>query len=146
MNAKLVGLLAVLLMAFLIAGCAGETTTPPEVTPPGDSPAAGTSPAAPADSTPGVTDLDDGRIQAEGWLAWIELEGGFYAIVDAPPSDTEGVKSTSGVVMVIGNGNEFTSELESLAGGYVVATGERFEGASIRMAGPEMTLEEIERR
>lgn len=130
-------------LVLALVGCqAAEQGTSGEI-PPATDPAAGTSPAPPSGSTPGITELDDGRISVEGWLAYVDLEGGFYAIQDGPPSDTPGVEVDVTTVMVIANSPDFGSELESMSGAYVTVIGKALDGASVRMAGPEMLLESI---
>ena len=45
---------------------------------------------------------------------------------------------------VIANGDEFEQQLESLKGQQVRVIGTRFDGVSIRMAGPEIVAEKVE--
>lgn len=136
----------VLCIGLLVGLTACATAEPePAATPPaGSDPAAGTSLAAPEGAVPGVTELDDGTIEAEGWLAYVDIEGGFYALQDGPASDTPDVVVDVGTVVVIANSADLTVELEGLRGAYVRATGEMLDGASIRMAGPEMRVNSIE--
>ena len=132
-----------LALIFSLAAC-GQSEEPPQSGTDGDNPAAGITLAPPEGAEPGVTELGDDRISVQGWLAYVDLEGGFYAIQDGPPSDTPEVEVQNDNVMVIGDPGTFSDELESLLGVYVIATGERLDGASIRMAGPEMSLDSIE--
>ena len=136
---RLVALISRVLLVLALVGCAQQATTPdvaqPEPTPapaPGDA-AGGTRPA------PGVYELDERQIQAVGTLAYSDLEGGFWLITGG----TEAEGNLGETVIVIANGEEFAEQLKALEGALVAATGERFEGASIRMAGPEMTLRSI---
>lgn len=97
---------------------------------------------APADGSAGLRlanglyDLEDGTVQAIGVLEYVDLEGGFYAITGSPEGD--------GNIAVIANGDEFATELEALEGATVSVIGTRADGASIRMAGPEIVAESIE--
>jgi hypothetical protein len=76
---------------------------------------------------------------AIGTLEWVDLEGGFWAIIDGSQSDTAG-----GTVVVIADPTGFESELDALRGRAVSVIGTRFDGASIRMAGPEIEITSIE--
>ncbi|MBS3957580.1 MAG: hypothetical protein KGZ40_08685 [Clostridiales bacterium] len=86
---------------------------------------------------PGLYDLEGGTVQAIGTLTWVDLEGGFWAVVD-----TTGAEDTN--VAVIANADEVANVLAPLEGRQVSVVGERFEGMSIRMAGPEVIAETIE--
>ncbi|MDF1542380.1 MAG: hypothetical protein RQ731_03600 [Anaerosomatales bacterium] len=88
---------------------------------------------------PGLYDLADGSVQAIGTLEWVDLEGGFWALTDGTSAGDEG-----GNVAVIANGDELQATLEPLEGLQVSVIGERFDGASIRMAGPEIVAETVE--
>lgn len=88
---------------------------------------------------PGLYDIDGGKVQALGTLEWKDLEGGFWAIVGG--TESEGNLGT--VVAVIANGPDFADQLEGLEGRTVIATGTRLDGASIRMAGPEIEIDSI---
>ena len=123
-------LLLIMVLALALAACAAEPSadsgdaTPPE----GD--------AAGLRLANGLYDQPDGTVLALGTLEWVDLEGGFYAITGNPEGE--------GNIAVIANADEFTSELEALVGKTVQVTGTRFEGASIRMAGPEIVITSIE--
>ncbi len=143
MRIVVVGMLIAGLVLGLV-GCSSPERPSLDETPPAGDPASGTTPAPPSGSTPGITQLEGDRITAEGWLAYIDLEGGFYAIQDGPPSDTPEVTVDVATVIVIANSVDFSAELEQLTGSYVIATGTLLDGVSIRMAGPEMMLESIE--
>lgn len=98
------------------------------------------SPATSSRLAPGLYDLEDGTSQALGTLAWSDLEGGFWFIADGTKAEGD----AGATVAVISNGASFQSQLEPLKGKSVVAIGTRLEGASIRMAGPELEIESIE--
>ena len=111
-----------ILLALTLGACAAETPVTDEgAAPPAD------------DSTGlrlanGLYDQEDGTVLALGTLEWIDLEGGFYAITGSPEGD--------GNIAVIANASDFTDELEALLGKTVSVTGTRFDGVSVRMAGP----------
>jgi hypothetical protein len=107
------------------------------VTPP---PVEGENPAAGSRLAPGLYDLEDGRAQALGTLGYSELEGGFWSIIGG----TQAEGSEGGIVAVIANGAELESQLTPLKGKTVIVTGTRLNGASIRMAGPEIDVTQIE--
>lgn len=77
-------------------------------------------------------------MQALGRLARIDLEGGFWAIVEGA-----GEQQGTRIVAVITNPDAWERELAVLEGSVVIAVGRRFEGMSIRMAGPEIVVESI---
>ena len=84
----------------------------------------------------GWYDQGDGTVLALGTLEWVDLEGGFYALTGSPEGD--------GNIAVIANADEFASELEALVGKTVQVTGTPFDGASVRMAGPEIVITSVE--
>ncbi|MHB1135586.1 MAG: hypothetical protein ACYCXR_09165 [Coriobacteriia bacterium] len=130
MNTKMIALVLALLLGLALVGCSAET---PDAEAPGD--AAGDA-AGGLRLANGLYDQEDGSVIALGVLEWIDLEGGFYALTGSPEGD--------GNIAVIANADEFTDELEGLTGKTVQVTGTRLDGASIRMAGPEITIESIE--
>lgn len=138
---------AVLVAAALFVGCGqanDEGTTSTGAPGEGDGTqttgAEGPSSATPA--PPGLYDVEGGRTQALGVLAFRDLEGGFWAVVDA----FEGQPSEEAkVVAVIANAEALGVDLESLDGKYVAAEGKLLDGASIRMAGPELEADSLER-
>jgi len=125
MYTKIIALVLALMLGAALVGCAAAET--PDVEAPGDA-------AGGLRLANGLYDQDDGSVIALGVLEWVDLEGGFYAITGAP--EGEGA--------VIANADEFADEFESLLGKTVQVTGTRFDGMSIRMAGPEVTIESIE--
>lgn len=124
----------ILVIALALTACAKSPEEPDVVTPPADGGAASGSRLA-----PGLYDIEGGKIQAVGTLEWKDLEGGFWAIVGG--TESEGNLGT--VVAVIANGADFADQLEGLEGRTVMATGTRLDGASIRMAGPEIEIDNI---
>jgi hypothetical protein len=115
-----------------LAGCgAGAADKPP-------SPSASSTPGgAPAGSTklaPGLYDLEDGTVQAVGTVEYRDLEGGFWAVIGG----TEAEGDVGKVVAVIANGGEYAQQLKGLEGLSAIIDGTRLDGASTRMAGPEI--------
>lgn len=121
-----------LLLAFALVGCAAEPETPDSSLPPVDNSTSGMRLAN------GLYDLEDGSRQAVGTLAYIDLEGGFWAITGALGAEPDAV------TVVIANGADLESELKPLEGKTVFAVGTKAEGVSTRMAGPEMNVDRIE--
>lgn len=89
---------------------------------------------------PGLYELEDGSVQAVGTLEWSDLEGGFWVITGG----TQAEGNVGETVAVIANADEFSDELDALKNRQVVASGTKLEGASIRMAGPEIEVESIQ--
>jgi len=123
---------AALTLAVALGACssggAGEAASPLPSGSPSQAPPAGTRLA------PGLYDLADGTVQAVGTAEYRDLEGGFWAVVGG----TEATGDVGTVVAVLANGDEFAGQLEQLRGLPVIVEGTRLEGASIRMAGPEI--------
>lgn len=83
----------------------------------------------------GVHEREDGTVVALGVLEWIDLEGGFYALTGAP--------GDGGTIAVVANPQDIITELEAFVGSPVELQGTLVEGASIRMAGPEIAVDSI---
>jgi len=118
-------------LAFVLVGCATAPEPQPEPQP---EPVGQESPAAGMRLAPGLYDLADGTVQAIGTLERSDLEGGFWAVVGG----TEAEGDVGKVVAVIANGDALAEQLTALEGRTVDVLGTRVEGASIRMAGPEI--------
>lgn len=130
----LIAMLA-LAMVFTLAACA-EDAEPDEGTgDPGDDGMMSGDDISGMRLANGLYDQADGTVLAIGTLEWIELEGGFYAVT--------GAVDGGGNVAVIANADEFADELEALLGKTVEVIGVRYDGASIRMAGPEVVIDTI---
>ncbi|MBC7266621.1 MAG: hypothetical protein QMD76_00975 [Anaerosomatales bacterium] len=129
---------AALIIVAGVAGCARSPEPEGESGAGSSKPPTATPPPAPSPREPGLVELPDGRVQALGRLARVDLEGGFWAIVEGA-GEQQGMR----IVAVIANPDAWERELEALEGVVVIATGRRFEGMSIRMAGPEIVVESI---
>jgi hypothetical protein len=133
-----VGAIIVALSAAL-TGCGTGTTAEP-LSP--ASSASGTPSAGPAGGmkiAPGLYDLEDGTVQAVGTVEYRDLEGGFWAVIGG----TEAEGDVGKVVAVIANGGEYAQQLKGLEGLSVIVYGARLDGASTRMAGPEIRATKI---
>lgn len=130
--------LAVLAAAATLAlaacgGPAGQDAASPSPSGSAAAPAGGA--AAGTKLAPGLYDLDDGTVQAVGTVEHRDLEGGFWAVIGGTQAEgTEGE-----IVAVITNGDDFAGQFEDGEGLSFVIAGERTDGASTRMAGPEIT-------
>ncbi len=121
-------------LALVLVGCAPPDGPPTEV-PNGNADV----PDDAARLAPGLYELEGDTMQAIGMLAWVDLEGGFWAVVD-PAAEVDEAAN----IAVIANGDELHDVLAPLEGRAVSIVGERFDGVSIRMAGPEIVAEVIE--
>jgi hypothetical protein len=130
MKTRIPLLLLAIVLALTVAACAGAPAADEGTAPPAEGPTTGLRLAN------GLYDQDDGTVLALGALERFDLEGGFYAITGSPEGE--------GNIAVIANADEFEGELRALLGKTVSVTGTRFEGASIRMAGPEIVITSIE--
>jgi hypothetical protein len=97
-------------------------------------------PPASAQFVPGLYDLPDGSVQALGTLEYRDVEGGTWVIVGGSNLTGDAGKT----VAVIANAAELGPKLEALKGVQVIASGTRIDGASIRMAGPEIKVAAID--
>jgi len=124
-------------LSAALTGCGAdatdETPAPPASSGPGGAPAGGTKMA------PGLYDLEDGTAQAVGTVEYRDLEGGFWAVIGG----TEAEGDVGKVVAVIVNGDDYAAQFKELEGLSVIVTGTRLEGASTRMAGPEITATRV---
>jgi hypothetical protein len=114
--------------ALLMAGCAADTGQP-EAEP---------VPLVSLDP-PGIYQAGDGQVRAVGIFDRVELEGGFWAVLGVADTDS----AESQVVAVIPNAEELDLDLASFRGRYVEVAGTLLDGASIRMAGPEIEASSV---
>jgi hypothetical protein len=132
--------LIVLLVAGSLAACSPRTPVGIPATP---SPSTGR-PTGGSDATqiaPGLYDLADGSVEAVGTLEYRDLEGGAWVIVGG----VESGGTLGKTLAVIANAANLGSQLGALKGAQVVAKGKRLDGASIRMAGPEISVTSIKK-
>jgi hypothetical protein len=137
MRARIAVLSVCSLVALVLCGCAPPpvTSTPaPAPPPPGSTAKTGALKA-------GVTELGDGRVVANGWVAYEDLEGGFWAVMDIAPSTSSVVQPK--IVAVLLPGKVTLEELKNVEGTFVGAEGVLQTGASIRMAGPEVVVDAL---
>jgi len=141
MSARITRFTLATLLALALAGCAAapEDTTGLEPEPvPQESPAGGA--ASGSRLAAGLYDMDDGSVQAVGTLAYSDLEGGFWAVMGGSRAED----NTDVVLAVIANGGAMTEQLAQLEGRTVLVLGRRLDGASVRMAGPEIEATSVE--
>jgi len=135
-----VGAVFVLILAgFLIlvlvgCGSSGPKEPPTSTTPPNPGPRTGTL------ARPGLYAVEGGRSHALGVLEYRDLEGGFWAVVDAMPGQST---DTAQLIAVLVGADKLGIDLEALKGHYVSADGTLAGGASSRMAGPELTVDTL---
>jgi len=115
-----------------LGGCGAAATDEPPV--PSASSTPGGAPTGGMKIAPGLYDLDDGTAQAVGTVEYRDLEGGFWAVIGG--TKTEG--DVGKIVAVIANGDDCAQQFKELEGLSVIVTGAKLEGASTRMAGPEI--------
>ncbi len=89
---------------------------------------------------PGLYDLGAGRTQAFGVLVHRDLEGGFWAVVDAQLGEPN---DEAPVIAVLVGAEDLGVDLVALEGGFVLAEGTLSEGPSTRMAGPELVVDSV---
>ena len=129
------GLIATLPAALAARGAGAQDAAPA----PSASSAPGGSAAGGTKMAPGLFDLEDGTTQAVGTVEYRDLEGGFWAVIGG----TEAEGDVGKVVAVIANGDDYAQQLKELEGLSVIVMGTRLEGASTRMAGPEITATSV---
>lgn len=97
-------------------------------------------PASPV--KPAYTPGSAGSASAVGYLSHSGLEGGFWAVYDAPLSPSSAVQPRILAVLLSGSVDE--PAVAALNGRYIRASGRIAAGASIRMAGPEILVDGID--
>jgi hypothetical protein len=90
--------------------------------------------------TPGITELGSGRVVASGWVDYVDLETGFWAVMSASPTQSA---IQPGVIAVLLPGEITAADLENVKGTFVGAEGVLQSGTSIRMAGPEVLVDAL---
>lgn len=133
-------------LCALVVACASctrqATPQPPRGGPvppfaPPSAPAPGASGAA-----PGLTRPASGPAVAYGWVMRVDLEGGFWALVDRETGASESDPPKVIVVLLPGMATE--ADIARLDGSFARASGTVRDGVSIRMSGPEMKVDSIE--
>lgn len=140
MISRIVLALTAAALASSLAACAAAPTPPadepkplPPVEQPSDNPAAG------AKLAPGAYDMENGTTQILGNLEYRDIEGGTWLITGGTQADGDEGK----VLAVIANAGDFEAKLRALKDQQVFATGKKLDGVSVRMAGPEYEITEI---
>lgn len=144
MKARIFSAVGLIVLSLALVACSQPAQRTPDATPPDQGitdgePTPGDG-AAGLRLAPGYYELEDGTAQALGTLEYRDLEGGLWAVID----DTQQEGGEGKIAAVINNPDEFTEKLEKYKGKQVLVTGTPFDGASIRMAGPEIVVDEIE--
>ena len=123
--------LLVMILLVTAVGCAAPRSSAPP--PPGSSGKVGAMPE------PGITELGGGRVVANGWVTEVDLESGFWAIDSLPPTSS----ANHTTVAVLLPGKVTAEQLANVRGTFVGAEGVLQQGASIRMAGPEIVVDAL---
>lgn len=127
---------AALVLALTLAGCAPR---PPSGAPPGASPGP---PSTGVVAAPGLYQLEDGSTQALGILAYRDVEGGFWAVVDtAIPEEAD---SAPILAVVLPDAIEVGGKMAGYEGKYVNVVGKRDDGPTIYQSGPVIDAASIE--
>ena len=128
----LVVLIAAAVLTVAFAGCA----SPPNPAPAGV-PATGSA-GVPITSSGGgsYTAHADSSVEATGYVAHSDLEGGFWALYDRPVGPSSHIKSKVLAVLLPDRVDE--PGIAALDGAYVTLVGRLAQSASVRMAGPEV--------
>ncbi len=137
MRATLV-ILAVL--GALGAGACGAAVSSSPVSSPGATLTHSAGPTGAMPVKPHLQTLPGGRAQASGWLRYIDLEGGFWALT----ADAPGVQANvPHVVAVLLPHRVGEAAIASRDGLYLVVRGRLSTGVSIRGSGPEILVDGI---
>jgi hypothetical protein len=140
-HTRIAGLFVIVaaIATLLVAGCGGSASgQSPAPSPPISTAPAATRPAA-MKVAPGLYDRGDGTVQAVGTVEYRDLEGGFWAVV----GEAEAGSAAGKIVAVIANGAAYAPQLKELQGLSVIVDGTRLDGASTRMAGPEIRASSV---
>lgn len=124
-------LVPVFVAAAMLAGCTSAIRTAPPAAP---------APIATRTIEPGLSEWSDGRVEAAGYVAWVEIEGGFWALHDRVSQSPADRPKTVAVLLPDSVSEQ---DIAALQGAYVVASGQLEGGASIRMSGPEVLVDKI---
>jgi hypothetical protein len=83
----------------------------------------------------------DGSVEATGYVAFSQLEGGFWALEDRPAGPADAVRPRTLAVLLPGAVAE--SGISALSGARVRVAGRLKPGVSTRQAGPEIRVDAI---
>jgi hypothetical protein len=126
------------MLTAAVAACGGAAAS--SVSPSSSGPAAPAGgPAAGTKLAPGMYDLEDGTVRAVGTVEYRDLEGGFWAVLGG----TEAESDVGKAVVVVVNGADYHELFAQNEGLSFLIDGTRAEGASTRMAGPEITATNV---
>jgi len=120
-----------MLLVLTLFGCSGPKAT------------SGTPDGAQAGADePGIHSVRGGRSRVVGTLMTSDLEGGFVGVRLRRPEDSQ-----NATTVVITNSGALPDVKRALDEGwtYVVVTGTMMDGVSVRMAGPEIVADTIEK-
>lgn len=131
------------LLVFAIAMVAGAvactlSAEPEPATEPGKSTPPAPGAVAPPD--PALERIEGSKGRAVGTLAYRDLEGGFFAVVDAPPGSTTFADAPV-LAVVVRDGETHGDDLAALVGAYVEVSGTLSDKPTVRMSGPELNAE-----
>lgn len=88
-------------------------------------------------ASPGLSERKDGRAEAVGYVTWIGVEGGFWALRDRA---SQLVTDHPRIVVVLAPGSVSEKSIAAFEGDYVIVSGKVRTGASTRMSGPELVV------
>lgn len=148
MGARII-LVVLVVLVLTLFGCANGGDTPDLGTAPAatgsEAPGSGEAPPSSGETSamlapPGLYDQPDGSVQAFGTLAYRDLEGGFWAVVDTViPEEAD----AAAVVAVIVPDDDIAGSLESYRGEIVSIIGD-LQDMSIYQAGPVIEGRSVE--
>jgi hypothetical protein len=145
---RMLAVAALACCALAFSACAAPVRPGSPAPGPTPSPGAATSPVTPGRTpgvgggtslAPGLYNESSGTPFAIGWVVHEDIEGGFWALVTAPPSP----QSVGRPVVVLLPGKEGVARIAALNGQYARASGLIATGVSSRSFGPEMTVDSI---
>jgi hypothetical protein len=128
-----------LLTVFALGSCGSSSVS---ALPPSRSaaPTASTGPVGAMPVRPHFEKQPGGRALASGWLRYVALEGGFWALVAEPPGVTT---DSPTVIAVLLPDKVSVAAIASRVGSYLVAQGKLSTDASIRNSGPEILVDGV---
>jgi hypothetical protein len=134
-------LVTLALLSALALGACGSFSATAFQPPSSATPTASTGPVGAMPVRPHFEGLSGDRALASGWLRYIALEGGFWALTADPP----GVKTDSPIEIAVLLPNKVSkAAIASHDGSYLVAQGKLSPDASIRDSGPEILVDAVQ--